>query len=165
MDNLDSIDEGKLRGAYVDQTSALCALGRPHTCVCRRRKERERSRGASEMPIIGDQDTAATGHPVIGVIKLRIDAADVRELLTDGIEVLAAESRDLQGFLAAQILVSVDNRTIVILTEWSDRHAWSQSRWDVRVGEMTERLYIKSTIIEFEVYTRRADFTPTTISK
>ena len=112
------------------------------------------------MSVTKGLDTRGTDGPVISVIKLKVDAADMGELLAEGIAVLAAESRDLQGFLAAQILVSVDNKTIVILTEWSDHHAWGQSRYDARVGEMTERLYIKSTTFEFETYTRRANFAP-----
>lgn len=112
------------------------------------------------MSVTSGLDTRGNDGPVIGVIKIRVDAADVEELLAEGIEVLTAESRELQGFLAAQILVSVDNKTIVVLTEWSDHHAWGRSRYDVRVGEMTECLYIKSTAIEFETYTRRANFTP-----
>lgn len=136
--------------------------GREWHSVRRRPRQRARSHERLSVMSVG-LDTIGTDEAVIGVIKIKVDAADVSELLAEGTAVLSAESRDLPGFLAAQILVSVDNRTIVILTEWSDRHAWSQSRYDVRVGEMTERLYIKSTIIEFETYTRRANFARTTI--
>ncbi|MEO6835216.1 MAG: hypothetical protein ABI231_04840 [Candidatus Tumulicola sp.] len=95
---------------------------------------------------------------VIGVIKVRIDAADAPELVAQAVDVLAEESRDLAGFQAAQILVSVDNKTMVVLTEWIDHHAWSQSRYDARVGKMMEQCLLKSTAIEFELYTRRRDF-------
>lgn len=107
-----------------------------------------------------DKSEPAHDGQVIGVIKVKIDALDARELLEKGIEVLAAESRDLPGFVAAQILVSVDDKAVVVLTEWTDHHAWSQARYDVRVGEMTELLYSKSATIEFETYRRRASFTP-----
>lgn len=73
-------------------------------------------------------------------------------------EVLTAESKDLPGFLAAEILCSIDNKTIVILTEWCDHHAWGQSRYDSRVGEMIGSLYINSATIEFETYTRQGTF-------
>jgi quinol monooxygenase YgiN len=116
--------------------------------------------GVSPMSATSDLDTTGTDGLVIGVVKVKVDAADVEELVAEAIAVLAAESRDLHGFLAAQILVSLDNKTIVFLTEWSDQHAWGQSRYHARVGEITERLYIKSTTIEFETYTRRANFTP-----
>ncbi len=100
--------------------------------------------------------------PVIGVIKITVDAGDVAELIAEGTAVLAAEPEDLPGFLAAQILLSVDNKTIVVLTEWTDHHAWSQSRYDARIGDMTERFYIKAATIEFETYYRRASFTART---
>lgn len=112
--------------------------------------------GTRDDPVFPED--VETDAPVIGVIKMRVDPADVAELLAEGSAVLSAESRELRGFVAAQILVSVDNTTIVVVTEWTDHHAWSQSRYDVRVGKMTERLYIKSTLLEFETYTRRAMF-------
>lgn len=96
--------------------------------------------------------------PVISVIKVKIDPIDAPELLAEATEVLEAESKHLQGFCSAQILVSVDYKTIVILTEWSDHHAWGQSRYDARVGKMVEHCNAKSTTIEFELYTRRGDF-------
>lgn len=104
---------------------------------------------------------AADDEPVIGVIKIKIDAMDAPELLDEAIEVLGIESRTLQGFVAAQVLVSTDNKTIVVLTEWRDRHAWAQSRYDNRVGKMTEHCNAKSTTIEFELYTRRGEWRST----
>lgn len=116
------------------------------------------------MSQTGEPNTTDIEQPVVAVIKLKASAADVHELLAEGIEVLAAESRELSGFLAAQILVSVDNTTMVILTEWSDHHAWGQSRYDVRVGNMIEHCYVKSATIEFEIYTRPASFVGTSTS-
>jgi quinol monooxygenase YgiN len=115
------------------------------------------------MSSIRGSDTAETDKPVVGVIKLKVHATDAPEILAEAIDVLAGESRDLPGFLAAEILVSVDDKTIVILTEWSDHHAWSQSRYDARVGKMIEHCYLKSTMLEFELYTRRAKFSRTNI--
>ncbi len=108
------------------------------------------SQHASKAPSVDD--------PVIGVIKVKIDPLDAPELLAEAIEVLDEESKHLQGFLSAQILVSVDDKTIVILTEWSNHHAWSQSRYDTRVGKMIEHCNAKSTTIEFDLYTRRGKF-------
>ncbi len=115
------------------------------------------------MSLIRGSDTAETDKPVVAVIKLTIDAIDAPEILAEGMDVLAAESRDLPGFLAAEILVSQDSKTIVILTEWSDHHTWSQSRYDARVGKMIELCYLKSTMLQFEIYARRARFSRTSI--
>jgi hypothetical protein len=109
------------------------------------------------MTSIHDSRTSNTGEPVISVIKITIDAVDTPDLLTEAMEVLAAEREDLHGFLTGQILLSVDNKTVVILTEWSDHHAWGQSRYDLRVGKLIEHCFVKSTTIEFELYTRRGE--------
>lgn len=101
---------------------------------------------------------ASDDETVIGVIKITVDAMDAPELLNEAIEVLGIESRTFQGFVAAQVLVGVDSKTIIVLTEWRDHHAWAQSRYDDRVGKMTEHCNAKSTAIEFELYTRRGEW-------
>ncbi len=105
-----------------------------------------------------DLNAPSDDDPVISVIKVKIDPTDAPELLAEATEVLEAESKHLQGFCSAQILVSLDDKTIVILTEWTDHHAWGQSRYDARVGKMVEHCNARSTTIEFELYTRRGDF-------
>jgi hypothetical protein len=94
------------------------------------------------------------GGPVTGVTKIRIAAIDAPDLLAEAIELLAAESKELAGFTGGQILLSVDKHTLVILAEWADTHAWSASRYDVRVGKMMEHCHAKSRTMEFELYTR-----------
>lgn len=103
-------------------------------------------------------DTTNANEPVISVIKLKIHASDAADLVAASIDVLAEEARDLDGFLGAQVLTSVDADILVVLTEWSNHHAWSQSRYDARVGAMMERYHAKASAIEFELYTRRKDF-------
>ena len=107
-----------------------------------------------------DPATTDVDQPVIGVIKLRMAASDTPDILAQSIAVLAEESRDLAGFRGAQILVSIDSSILIVLTEWSDHHAWSQSRYDLRVGKMLEEYHAKATAIEFELYTRRSEFPP-----
>jgi heme-degrading monooxygenase HmoA len=93
-------------------------------------------------------------EPVIGVIKIKLDPLDAAALMSEAIEMLAVESETLPGFTAAQVLLSVNNSTVVILTEWRDHHAWAQSRYDLGVGKFMEHALFKSTTIEFELYTR-----------
>jgi len=93
-------------------------------------------------------------EPVIGVIKIKFAPVDAAALMREAIEMLAVESKALPGFTAAQVLLSVDNSTMVILTEWRDHHAWAQSRYDLGVGKFMEHALFKSTTIEFEIYTR-----------
>ena len=110
------------------------------------------------MASIHNHGIANVDEPVVAVVKVKIDSIDAPELLAEALEVLGAESRQLYGFLAAQILVGVDNKTMVIITEWRDHHAWGQSRYDTRVGTMIEHCHARSTTIEFELYTRRGEF-------
>lgn len=110
------------------------------------------------MAPINDPNAASVDEPVVAVVKVKIDSIDASELLAEAIEVLSAESRQLQGFLTAQILLSIDRKTMVIITEWSDHHAWAQSRYDARVGKMIEHCHTRSTTIEFELYTRPGEF-------
>jgi heme-degrading monooxygenase HmoA len=109
------------------------------------------------MASLPDPNTVNTGKPVVSVIKIKIDSIEAPDLLAEASEVLATEAKDLLGFLAAQLLLSLDNKTMVILTEWSDSHAWAQSRYDLRVGKLIEHCLVKSTAIEFELYTRYGD--------
>jgi hypothetical protein len=92
--------------------------------------------------------------PVVSMVELRVDAADSSILLDEAVAVLTAEARDQAGFIAGEVLGSIDRTSIKIVTEWSDRHAWGQSRYDRRVGLMLEHCNTKATRIEFEVYVR-----------
>ena len=106
------------------------------------------------MALIDDCNAGEYNKPVISVIKIKIDPADAPGLLMGALDTIALEGKDLHGFLAAQVLLSVDNRTMVVMTEWSDRHAWGKSRYDPDVEKLIERLSLKSSTIEFEIYTR-----------
>src|SRR5664279_1611388 len=105
------------------------------------------------MALIDDCNAGEYNKPVISVIKIKIDPADAPGLLMGALDTIALEGKDLHGFLAAQVLLSVDNRTMVVMTEWSDRHAWGKSRYDPDVEKLIERLSLKSSTIEFEIYT------------
>jgi heme-degrading monooxygenase HmoA len=96
-------------------------------------------------------------EPVIGVIKLKTTPAEATGLLEEINAIFLVERQSLPGFLAAQVLQSVDNATIVIMTEWSDRHTWAKSRYDMRIGQLLERILMKSVTIEFELYVRRGE--------
>lgn len=94
----------------------------------------------------------------VSVVKLRIQPSDTPDILSKASDVLQYESRELLGFIAGEVLVSADMKTIVILTEWVDAHAWGRSRYDARVGKMLEDCLAASPEIEFEIYSRHAKF-------
>jgi heme-degrading monooxygenase HmoA len=93
-------------------------------------------------------------EPVIGVIKIKLEPVNAAALMKEATDMLAIESKTLPGFTAAQVLLSVDHATIVVLTEWRDYHAWAQSRYDLGVGKFMEHALFRSTTIEFELYAR-----------
>lgn len=95
---------------------------------------------------------------IVSVVKLRIQPSDTPNILSEASDVLQQESSELLGFVAGEVLVSTDRKTIVILTEWVDGRAWSRSRYDARVGKMLEDCLAASPEIEFEIYDRHAKF-------
>ncbi len=101
-------------------------------------------------------DTIDAG-PVIGVIKMKTSATEAPSLLQEINAIFIVERASIPGFLAAQVLQSVDGKTIVIMTEWIDRHAWARSRYDMRIGRLIEHCLLKSATIEFELYVRRGE--------
>ncbi len=95
---------------------------------------------------------------IVSVVKLRIEPSDTPNILSEASNVLQQESRERSGFIAGEVLVSTDSKTVVILTEWVDGRAWSRSRYDARVGKMLEDGLAASSEIEFEIYDRHAKF-------
>jgi quinol monooxygenase YgiN len=111
------------------------------------------------MPLIDDRDAGMYDKPVVSVMKVKIDPKEAAALLAATLEAFAAESKSSPGFLVAEVLLSVDNETIVVVSEWSDRHAWGKSRYDPIVESLVNRYYDKAIAIEFEIYTRRGEVT------
>lgn len=110
------------------------------------------------MDLIDDRDSGIYDRPVVNVMKVKIDPKEAPSLLAKTLEALAAvETENLPGFLSAQVLLSVDNKTIVVLGEWTDRHAWGKSRYDPVVESLVKDCYDKAAAIEFDVYTRRGE--------
>lgn len=97
---------------------------------------------------------------VLSVVKVWIEPAAAPSLLEQAAEALHGESQTQAGFIAGEIFVSLDSKKIVILTEWIDSHAWSQSRYDARVGKMLADCLSAASEIEFEVYDRYSRFFP-----
>jgi hypothetical protein len=98
---------------------------------------------------------------VVSVAKLRIRLSETAGLINKALEAMQAESENLPGFLAGEILVSLDGKIVVFISEWVDIHAWSRSRYGDKVGKVLADSLAVSTEIEFEIYDRRAKFLAT----
>jgi quinol monooxygenase YgiN len=96
------------------------------------------------MNLIDDRDSGIYDRPIVNVMKVKIDPKEAPSLLAKTLDALAAvQSENLPGFLTAQVLLSVDNKTIVVLGEWTDRHAWGKSRYDPVVESLVKDCYTK----------------------
>jgi quinol monooxygenase YgiN len=93
---------------------------------------------------------------VLSVVKIRVEAGVADAILRDVAETLTSESTTQAGFLAGEIFISRDKKTVAIVTEWTDVHAWSRSRYDARVGKTLEAFLTGRPQIEFEIYDRYA---------
>ena len=108
------------------------------------------------MALIDDRDAGVYDKPVVSVMTIKIDPNEAASLLAIALDNLAGEEvKNLPGFLTGQVLLSVDNRTILLLSEWSDRHAWGKSRYDPIVEGFVKDCYEKAIGFDFEIYTRR----------
>ncbi|MGA8534684.1 MAG: antibiotic biosynthesis monooxygenase [Candidatus Tumulicola sp.] len=107
--------------------------------------------------MIDDRDAGEYDKPVVSVMKMKIDPKQAVGLLEETLSAFAAENKNLPGFLSAQVLLSVDNKTIVVISEWSDRHTWGRSRYHPIVESLVKACYDNAATIEFEVYTRRGE--------
>jgi quinol monooxygenase YgiN len=110
------------------------------------------------MGLIDDRESGEFKHQVISVVKIRIEPHQAAGLLAKALDALAAESRkNLPGFLTGQVLLSVDNKVVALLSEWTDRHAWGKSRYDPIVESLIADFHDESLAIDFELYTRRGE--------
>jgi quinol monooxygenase YgiN len=91
---------------------------------------------------------------VLSVVKVRIEPDKADVIVAEAAETLRSASAVQPGFLAGEILVGHDRKTVVLISEWTDLHTWSQSRYDVRVGKTLEHYLAASSEIEFEIYDR-----------
>lgn len=95
---------------------------------------------------------------VVSILTVHLDAARSPSILADVIHEVRAEYGSLCGFLSADVLLSVDEKTLAVVSEWNDVHCWAASRYDPRVGELLARCLDNSTALAFEVYYRKSHF-------
>jgi quinol monooxygenase YgiN len=88
---------------------------------------------------------------VLSVVKVRVEPDKAAAILSEAAETLRDGSAAQPGFLGGEILISQDRTTIAVLSEWTDLHTWSRSRYDARIGKTLEDL-VASSEIEFETY-------------
>lgn len=105
-----------------------------------------------------EANSAQSDETVVSVITILLSEPHSPKLTEQAIEVLRGECNDIAGFISGEVLLSRDIKKLAIVTEWSDSHAWSLSRYDVRVGNMLEVCLANATVLDFELYHRKARF-------
>lgn len=108
--------------------------------------------------LVSADESRQLSEVVISVVTAHLETEHLQKIVDEVTDVLRGESADMPGFIAGHVLVSLDERTLTIVTEWRDSHLWSQSRYDTRVGQMLEHCLINSSALDFELYQRKAHF-------
>jgi hypothetical protein len=106
-------------------------------------------------------DNTQNGEVVVSVITVTLKGAAAThssKILKRVIEVLRGERNDISGYITGEVLLGDDTKQLAIVTEWRDRHSWSVSRYDTRIGNMLEVLFANSTVLDFKLYRRKARF-------
>jgi hypothetical protein len=106
------------------------------------------------FPNIGPRPTDS----VVSLVTVLLSETHSPAIVDQACAALRAEYTGLAGFVAGDVLLSTDGKTLTVVTLWRDVHAWSLSRYDPGVGEVLESFFINSTSLSFELYHTKAHF-------
>ncbi len=81
-------------------------------------------------------ESVRSDEVVISVVTAHLKTAHLHDVVEEAIEVLRGEAEEMPGFITGHVLVSIDAKKLAIVTKWRDSHAWSASRYDMRVGKL-----------------------------
>jgi hypothetical protein len=99
-----------------------------------------------------------TTDAVVSVVTLHLEPDRSPTILQEIVEALRREYGSLTGFISADVLLSLDEKTLAIVSEWANVHSWGASRYDPRVGELLENCLDNSSALAFEIYYRKSHF-------
>jgi hypothetical protein len=95
---------------------------------------------------------------IVSVVTVHLDAERSPTILQEIIESISSHYGELGGFISADVLVSLDEKKLALMSEWANIHSWAASRYDQRVGELLENCLDNSTALAFEIYYRKSHF-------
>jgi heme-degrading monooxygenase HmoA len=96
---------------------------------------------------------ADEGAHLVSVLLISVAPGDSAYLVQQA-AALMEHKRDLDGFLEGEIFESEDEQRILLITEWTSRHAWSASQWDKEVAEHLVSIVQTASAIESRTYFR-----------
>lgn len=93
------------------------------------------------------------GAHLVSVLLLSVAPNDCGNLAKQA-TALMQHKHDLAGFLEGEIFQSEDEQRILIITEWTSRHAWSASQWDREVAENLVSIVQTASAVDSRTYFR-----------
>ncbi|HZV77009.1 MAG TPA: hypothetical protein VFF63_04500 [Candidatus Babeliales bacterium] len=80
-------------------------------------------------------------HTPVSVLRLiEVHPSGFNRLYREIAQFVEGPGRDVSGLIDAQLFGSVDGTRIAILAHFYRHEDWMHARWDLRLGEMLERM-------------------------
>jgi heme-degrading monooxygenase HmoA len=98
------------------------------------------------------------GSHLVSVLLISVAPEDCEYLVRQATEMMK-HKHDLDGFLEGEVFKSEDCRRILLITEWTSRHAWSDSQWDKDVAENLVSIVQTASAIDSRTYFRAGRIT------
>lgn len=96
---------------------------------------------------------ADAGAHLVSVLLISVAPDDCAYLVQQAADMMK-HKHDLAGFLEGEIFKSEDEQRILLITEWTSRHAWSQSQWDKEVADNLVSIVQTASAIDSRTYFR-----------
>lgn len=90
---------------------------------------------------------------LVSVLLISVAPHDSARLVQQAVDLLKNKG-DLEGFLEGEIFQSEDQQRILVITEWTSRHAWSASQWDQEVSANLVSIVQTASAIDSRTYFR-----------
>lgn len=93
------------------------------------------------------------GAHLVSVLLISVAPEDCAYLVQQAVDMMK-HKHDLAGFLEGEVFKSEDAQRILLITEWTSRHTWSQSQWDKEVSENLVSIVQTASAIDSRTYFR-----------
>jgi len=96
---------------------------------------------------------ADSGAHLVSVLLISVAPDECAYLVQQAADMMK-HKHDLAGFLEGEIFQSEDRQRILLITEWTSRHAWSASQWDKDVADNLVSIVQTASAIDSRTYFR-----------
>lgn len=95
------------------------------------------------------------GPHLVSVLLISVATDDCDYLVQQAGDMMK-HKQDLAGFVEGVVFQSEDRQRILLITEWTSRHAWSASQWDKEVADNLVSIVQTASAIDSRTYFRAA---------